>query len=422
MQALLIFLLSSIFYFYQYIIQISPSAIGEDLLQDFLVTDHRLGILSSAFYLSYTLMQIPAGILLDRFGPHRLLPLASLLCAIGCIIFSIAPYFYIASLSRLLIGFGAAFSFLGSVKLITQWFPAQRYALFLGLLVSIGLLGATIGEEPLAYVVKYIGWRNTMMTLGLLGFVLSFFLFVFIKNNPQRKTNQSPQPLSLYETTLRHIVHKKQLWFIAAYFCCIATPFYVFCTLWGVPFLMVRYQITESMATMSISLILIGQIIGAPFWGAISDGLKRRIPNLMIAVIGPICTLFIIIYLPFSDLRVPEILLFLFGFFISAYISGYAIARDISPKKNIAMISGFLNTIEMLAVTLSLPFLGRILDFFWQGNTAHGVRVYPLVGYQYSMTLILILIFLSLFFIVFIKETYAKSLCRHNSKIGPEKQ
>src|SRR3990167_10415983 len=237
MRALVVFLLSSLFYFYQYFLQVTSDVLSVNLMSEFSVTEHRVGILSAAFFLSYTLMQIPAGILLDRLGTQRILPLATMLCALSCIIFGLAPYFFVASLARIIMGCGAAFSFIGSIKLIVYWFPKQRFTFYSGILLTIGILGAIVGEVPFAYLVEVFGWRNSMLLLGVLGVALSLCLFLFINETPEiispESDNSAPQKKKWSD-----ILKKKQLWIIAGYFACASTPITLLTMLLGVPFIM----------------------------------------------------------------------------------------------------------------------------------------------------------------------------------------
>jgi sugar phosphate permease len=410
MRAWIILLTSSLFYFYQSLIRVSSSGIGFDLIRDFSVSGHRLGNLSAAFFLSYTLMQIPVGITLDRFGVRRLLPWMTLICGAGCIFFALSPYFWMASISRLFTGFAAAFAFIGCIKLINNWFPNDKLSMLTGAIFAIGSIGAILGEEPFSYLVDYIGWRYSMFLLGIFGMALSTILFFVIKDAPSGECIILQRPWRVYKKELKEIFHHKQLWLITAYSSFVSMPIYTLSSLWGVPFIMARYNVTNIKAATAVSFIFLGCVLGSSFWGGWSDYLKRRIPFLFIAAIAPSILLLIIIYYPFNHFAIPCTLLFAFGFFNSAYLSSYAMVCEISKLDQVGTSLGMVNMMNNLLVTFSLPFLGRLLDVFWSGNMEHGVRVYALVDYQISMTFIVVLIAISLFFLYFIKETHGKPL------------
>lgn len=408
MRAWIILLTSSIFYFYQSLIKVSSSGVGMHLVKQFSVSEHRLGALSAAYFLSYTLIQIPVGITLDRFGVRRILPWMTLICGVGCVFFAAAPHFWVASVSRLFTGFAAAFAFIGCIKLINNWFPNNKLSMLTGTVVAIGSLGAILGEEPFSYLVDNIGWRYSMLLLGIFGLVLSIILFFVIKDTPSGECIILKKPWRVYKQELKEIFKHKQLWLITAYSTFVSMPISTLSSLWGVPFIMVRYHVSDIKAATAVSFIFLGYVLGSSFWGAYSDYVKRRIPFLFIAAFAPAFLLLIIIYFPFDYFYIPCTILFAFGFFSSAYLSSYAMVCEISKLDQVGTSLGMVNMMNNLIVTFSLPFMGRLLDIFWDGKMLHGVRVYELADYQISMTFIVALIAMSLLFLYFIKETYGQ--------------
>lgn len=410
-QAWLIFTICSLFYFYQIVLQVSPDVLGPDLMANFSVSEHRLGLLSAAFYFSYMIMQIPAGILLDRFGAHRVLSLAALLCTISSILFSVAPYFFVASVARLGMGIGASFTFIGSLKLISAWFPANRFTFIIGLLSTIGMIGGVIGEAPLSRLVEYIGWRESMFFLGGIGVILSLLIYWLIKDasSPLSVTSEQEPPSSfcVFCEKGRQLFRNKQLWLVSVYTGILAIAPMMLSSLYGVPFLVAKYGISDIMAARMISLIFIGVIIGSPFWGWLSDRMERRLPPMLMAAILAPLLLLILAYFSFS-LVTARILLVALGFFSCASLPAFSIVREINRPEYTATALGVLNTFETLGVTLMLPLFGRFLDIFGTGIVHHHAYVYGLADYQTSLSLVVIITVVSLVLIPFIEETYAK--------------
>lgn len=163
----LIWALGAAFFFSEYFARVAPSVMVPELMQSFHVKALSLGALSAFFYYAYVAMQIPVGALVDRYGSHRLLTVAAALCGISCLLFSMAQTLLIAELGRLLMGFSAAFAFVGALKLATVWFPASRFGLLSGLTQALGMAGAAVGEGPISVSVAAIGWRPTMLSMGI---------------------------------------------------------------------------------------------------------------------------------------------------------------------------------------------------------------------------------------------------------------
>src|SRR3990167_5433123 len=211
--------LGCLFYFYEFLLQVSPGVMSNELMRDFSLTSQTLGILSGIYFYSYTPMQIPGGVLMDRFGPHRLLTLATTVCALGTLAFGMTDSFVTACIARLMIGFGSAFAAVGAMKLAANWFSTQRFAFMTGLTVTIGMLGAIGGEGPLALFVDYFGWRESMEILGFLGFIIALLIFLIAKDAPDHlKINHThlleEAPLM---TSLAKLLKNKQLWLVASY-------------------------------------------------------------------------------------------------------------------------------------------------------------------------------------------------------------
>ena len=143
-----IWLLSALFMFYKYAIEVSPSVMTTTLMKTFHVGGMELGNLAACYFYAYLLLQIPAGLLLDKFGPRKTTTLAIALCAIGSLVFAGASSLFIAGVGRFLTGIGAAFAAVNCLKLIANWFPFRQFAFMAGLMMTMAMLGAVEGRLP----------------------------------------------------------------------------------------------------------------------------------------------------------------------------------------------------------------------------------------------------------------------------------
>ncbi|HEU4378308.1 MAG TPA: MFS transporter, partial [Hyphomicrobiaceae bacterium] len=154
------------FFFYAWILRVAPSVMVEELMRDFSVGAAVLGHLSAAYFYGYAGMQIPVGILLDRFGPRRLMTVAACVCAGGCVLFATAETLSAAIAGRVLIGASAAFSLVGAMAIAGQWFPPDRFALLSGLAMAAGMAGGVFGQAPLRLVMEATDWRTTTLLVA----------------------------------------------------------------------------------------------------------------------------------------------------------------------------------------------------------------------------------------------------------------
>lgn len=410
----IIWTLGCVFYFYEFLLQVSPGVMGTELMRDFSITGQTLGILSGFYYNAYTPMQLPCGILMDRFGPHRVLTFATLICAVSTIAFSLTDSLLTAFVTRLMIGFGSAFAAVGTMKLASNWFSTKRFAFLTGLMVTIGMLGAIGGEAPLALLVDHYGWRQSMFGIGIAGLFLTLFIFTIIKDNPKQQSNLIMKHGSVHqEPMLRSLfilLKNKQLWLIAIYgsLMFMATP--VFCGLWGVPFLMLKMHVAKAAAANYVSLVFFGWAVASPVWGIFSNRIGLRKPPLYIGSIGAILTSMLFIYAPINSTWIIESLLVAFGIFSAAFLPSFSIAKELCSKHYVATGLGFMNMFNMIGIAFSQPFIGYILDKMWTGQVVNNVRIYSLDAYYIGLAILPIGMFVALLMLPLIRETYCRNI------------
>ncbi len=403
--------LGCLFYFYECLLQVSPSVMSHELMRDFSVTSQTLGILSGIYFYSYAAMQLPGGVLMDYFGPHRLLTLATVVCAVSTIAFGMTDSFFMACVARLMIGFGSAFAAVGTMKLAANWFPAQRFALLTGLMVTIGMLGAIGGEAPLALLIDHFGWRHSMLIMGSTGLVLAVLLIFIAKDTPKNHEISAPHLVEEEHLipSLLALMKNKQLWLVACYggLMYMATP--VFCGLWGVPFLMHKMMITKTTAANYISLVFIGWAIASPLWGIFSNRIGLRKPPMYIGCIGALICSLLFIFVPINTAIYMELLLFAFGLFSAGFLPAFTVAKELCNKKYVATGLSFMNMMNMLGIALAQPLIGYILDKMWEGEVNGTVRVYPLEAYHTGLAILPLGMLIALIILPKIKETYCQS-------------
>jgi MFS family permease len=406
--------LGCLFYFYEFLLQVSPGVMSNELMRDFNVTSQTLGLLVGFYFYAYAFMQLPCGMLLDYFGPHRILTLATAICAFSTIAFGMTESFVTACIARTMIGFGSAFAAVGTLKLAANWFPPNRFAFLTGLMITIGMLGAISGEAPLASLIGTFGWRESMLIMGIVGLVLALLILTIAKDYPNDHLVEKDLPKKTTETkvfaSLVALFKNKQLWLIATYggLMFLSTP--VFCGLWGVPFLMDKMGVSKPIAANFVSLIFVGWAIAAPLWGVYSTRIGKRKPSLYMGAIGAFITSVIFIYLPFSSGWVIGISLFVFGIFSAGFLPAFAVAKEICDKRYVATGLSFMNMMNQIGIAIIQPVIGYILDRMWAGTMVGSVRFYPLHAYQTALALLPVAILIALLILPFIKETYCHNV------------
>ncbi len=411
--SLVVWLTGTLFYFYEFFIQVAPNVMMPDLTRHFGITAVQFGFLATAYYVGYAMMQIPAGTLLDRFGARKLIVVATLICALGSFLTAHAHTWALVECARFATGIGSAFAALGSLVLAANWFPSNRFGVLSGFVLTIGMLGAVSGQHPLAVMVENIGWRESLDVLTVVGLVyavLTWFVIQDDKNPMSRNRVNSSQSFKELLRNVVKIICQPQPWLLAAYGLLMFTPTLTLGASWGVGFLMTAYHMSLTKAGSMISLIFIGWAIGCPLFGFISDRIGLRKPPLYIASVGGTISLFIMIYVHLPSAFMLETLMLFFGIFSGAFLSSFSIARELQPAKATGAALGFMNMAQSLGGAMLPPIVGFILDLLWNGAMQDGDRVYLLGNYQYALLILPLEMLAAGVFLYFIKETHCKEV------------
>lgn len=401
-------ILCALFYGYQYFLQVSPSVMVHDLMRSFNINAVLLGNLAASYFYAYALMQVPVGLILDRFGARFPLTIAAFLCAAGCFLFGGSGFFAITTFGRLLIGVGSAFAVIGSMYLASLWLNPKRFALFNGILTAIGMLGAVCGQTPLALLVDAINWRNATMILGVIGIIFAIFMWLVIRDKHRIVVHEATPIVNIWRG-LKHVLINKQIWLLAIYGVLMFMPTSVLGSLWGVPFLMRKYHINNAVAGGIITFLFLGWAVGCPFFGWLSDQLRKRNIVMLIANIGALISIIFMLYVPATlPYSLNMLFLFSFGFFSSGFIIAYAAVKENNTTKNIATALGFMNMVNMTGGAVFQPLVGWFLDLQWRGLMEHGVRLYSVASYQLALTVIPLGMLISLLVLLFIRETHCQ--------------
>jgi MFS family permease len=405
----LVWVLAASFFFYKYLIQVSPGVMSSQLMSAFSLSGAGLGNLAACFFYGYLLMQIPVGILLDKWSPGKITSIAVWVCALGVLLFAHSFSLLAASLSRFLIGLSASFAAVSCFKLSSIWFPPRYFAFMAGLSMTAAMLGAICGQGTLSLAINQMGWRGALELVAFAGFVLSLLIWIMIKDKKvphSHKLTIEPNDIKLM-TKLKFIFNNKQTWLLSLYSGLAFAPVSVFGGLWGVSFLQQAYTLDIAQSANYVSLIFIGFAIGCPVTGWVSDYIGQRKLIMTLGTILALLSLTSILYLPMS-LKYLSLFLFLFGLGASCFFLCFAMIREIHPLIFTATVLGFMNTFDSICEAITEPFIGKLLDLCWAGSYKNGARLFSLNDYHQSLLALIIYLIVALLLLCLINETHCK--------------
>ena len=266
-------------------------------MRDLKASGALLGLLSSAYFYPYALMQLPAGLLSDSWGPRRSISLFFLMAFIGSVMLGLAPSVFLALVGRTLVGLGVAMLFVPTMKILAEWFRAREFATMTAILIVMGGLGSLTAASPLAILSTWIGWRLSFVAVGAFTLLMALLVYLFVRDrpsdlgwpSPSEGTGPSPPSIGLWEG-MRRVLTYPRFWPVATWFFFELAIFFSFGGLWGGPYLMQVYGLSKAKAGHILSMLAIGMIVGSPFLSFLSDRIFRgRKPVLLLSSFIVLC-------------------------------------------------------------------------------------------------------------------------------------
>lgn len=392
-RAWLIWAIAAGFYAYGFFHRVAPSVIVDDLMLAFALDATLMGALSASYFYTYAVLQVPLGVLIDRFGPRVMLTVGASTAALGGVLFATATGHWPAMIARALIGGGVAVGYIGTLKLVGAWFPLQRFGLLAGLTLAAGTAGAIGAQVPLAAVVDAFGWRRTLFAVGLAGIGLAILVVLVVRDRPSERAEPAAvapanaavdRPATAaapMAAGLAAILARPETWLLVIVTGLTGAPILAFAGLWGVPYFVQVHGLERTAAATLTSLMLVAWAVGGPALGALADRVASR-ARLILVVATANCLL----WLPFAvyptlPLTLALPLMLALGLGGGAMIIAFAITRGIFGAAASGRAFGIVNTAVLLFGAAAQTVFGIILDWYWSDEMVDGNRVYDAAAY-----------------------------------------
>lgn len=381
-----IWMVASLFYAYQYILRVMPSIMMTDLTQQFNIDAVLFGQFSGVYYLGYSLMHLPIGIMLDRFGPKKVMSGCILLTVIGLLPILFAEQWIYPLAGRALIGVGSSAAILGIFKIIRMSFQERYFSRMLSFSVMIGLLGAVYGGAPISYLCVMWGYKTVIELFAFIGLGLAVLTYLIVPHSQPETTSTS------ILSDVKAIFTNRTIMLCCCYAGLMLGPLEGFADVWGSRFFQQVYGFDTTLSNYLPSMIFIGMCFGSPvlsiiaektgyYWGTIIgagaamcfifaamivDHLSVASINVALLVAGMCCAYQILVLYKVST-WVPErlaglatavanMIIMIFGYGFHSII-GYVINRNGGTQEAQALIYG----VGVIPIGLSLGVIGFFL-------------------------------------------------------------
>ena len=400
----LICVVGALFYCYEFVLRIVPGALQSELSAAFgHISATTFGELSAFYYFAYSPMQMPVGMLMDRFGPWRLLTFACICCTLGSWMFKDTNSISVAGSGRFLVGFGSSFAFVGVLSLAVHWLPRRYFSLVAGLITTLAMLGLVYGEVKITDISVTFGWERVLYLMVLIGAALSFIVLFIVRDGPKGHIAHK-HPLPEFITNVIHVLVSPQIWLIGFVGACLYTSLSVFGELWGKTYLELAHHLTKVEAAKAISAVFMGWAVGAPIAGYYSDKTGRRVLPLALGATVAFISISFVLYYPGLPYAALMLLLFIYGVFSATEIIVFIMGKENSGAKLSGTAFAAVNMIVTLGGVIFQPLVGKLLDTFGDSHLVAGEHVYSVLDYQLALSVLPISLLFVMILAFFMKD------------------
>ena len=362
--------------------RVAPAAIAVELQAAFGIGGAMLGTLAATYYVIYTLMQVPTGVLNDTLGPRRVLVAGCLIAGAGSILFAVAETVTAAVIGRAFAGLGVSVAFVSMLKLNADWFAERRFATMTGLGSMIGLSGGLAAATPLAWIAAHVSWRTVFTAVGIASLALAVVIWWVVRDHPGGATRGAPRPPSArgkvrWREGLMLVLRNRATWPCFWFGFGMSGSYMTFVGLWAVPYLVHGRGMSVVEATQHTSLMLVCLALSQGAIGALSDRIGRRRPLILASALAYLaCWLAWLAgaaAIPGASYAISIVM----GLSVCGMTLSWACAKELNSPQYSGIAISVVNTSGFLAVGLLQPLVGWLLDRNAAGAAYTGAHYAP---------------------------------------------
>jgi MFS family permease len=356
-------------YFLSFFFRNVNAVISKDLAVEFSLSPSDLGFLTSMYLLAFAAFQLPLGVLLDRYGPRRVVAVLLCIAAAGALTFALARDFTMLSIGRALIGLGVSAGLMGAIKAFTLWFPLSRLATLNGLYLAAGGIGAISATAPAEALLGAYGWRALFIVLFAASVGAALLVFFFV---PEKKLPGEGQTLRQQVAGFGSIFSSVAFWRIALPLTVCHAGYLTLQGLWLGPWLYdVAGETRQGVANYLFATAL-AYMAGSIFFGVGADRLAHRVSRMTMFKLGLGISVAMFILLAARVQTGLWLILMVFGFSSIAAALAYALLTPLFAPE----LTGRLSTAS------NMMMFGFSFAFQWGVGAV--LRLYPAVDGRYA--------------------------------------
>ncbi len=395
--AVVAWLVTAMYYFYQYTLRSAPAVMMPQLSDAFGITATAVASMVGLFYYGYSPFSLVAGAAMDGLGPRKVVPLGAATVGIGALMFATGDG-QLASIGRFLQGAGGVFALVGAAYIATTNFPASRAATLIGATQMFGMAGGSAGQFVVGPMIGAgVSWSIFWVGMGIGGLAISVLLFLLL---PEPKSTQKREGWLREAGSAFGVVFRNPQSILCGIIAgLLFIPTTIFDMTWGVRYLQEGRGFDYATAVLRSAGVPLGWIIGCPLLGFISDRIGRRKPVIIASAAVLLACLGWILYGP-ADVFPPYVLGIVAGVVSGAAMLPYTVIKEANPPKMSGTATGVVNFLNFTFSALLGPVFARILM-----NVSGGASTMNIEHYQTAFQPLLYGVGLAIILTLFLRET-----------------
>lgn len=376
-------------YFLSYLYRTVNAVVGPVIAEDLSLSAADLGLLTSAYFITFAAVQLPLGIALDRFGPRRVQTVLLLIAATGAVAFGLGGTMLELIAGRMLIGLGVCAGLMGALKMIALWFDREQWPLVNGLLMAAGGLGSLFATAPTQAALGVMSWHDVFFLLSAVTVLVSLTIFLVA---PEKPAAAPPGTLAEQVAAVREILRDGFFWRVTPIFTASQAAFIGIQTLWIGPWLRDVAGQDATTRSTSMMLVTVAMTVGFMTSGMTVGALAKRGVSNMAAATGFMVALLLatlcLMVMPLGLLPVnaaSSVLAWgMFAFLGTYAIIYFPVLTGAFPLHLSGRVTTSANFIMFISVFLTQWGFGRVLDA-WPRTSAGG---YAPMGYAIAFAIV----------------------------------
>ncbi len=295
----------------------STAVIASDLRGDLQLTPEALGMLTGAFFIAFACAQVPAGMLIDRYGPRSTISLLLLVAIAGAIAFAVGSSVDVLIVARVLMGIGCSGIMMSAFIVCSRWFAARNFTLIISVLLAISNAGVLLATAPMAAAVGAIGWRGTFWFTAAVTVITAAIVFLRVRDAPPGHAYYERRRESASEMLkgMREVLSNRQLPFVLTITFVSYGTLVTVLALWGAPYLLDVHKLDRIEAGHVLFVMVLAAIVGNIVYGVLERMLNTRKRLILGGGTGSAITLATLALLPHPGFWTVAVLLTLFSGF-----------------------------------------------------------------------------------------------------------